>query len=400
MFRTLMEGFVAHIPRSAWKDLRRLTTLAWAVIELCLSKPVLADRPGKVSLPGWGEVVESSAKQAASRTRRFQRWLDNPKVHVQSLYAPLVRAALIHWQAIGRVYLALDTSVIKGTPFVLIRVSIIYRGRAIPLSWRVIRHNSATVGYAEYKLVLDAALDCLPPGLEVVLLADRGFVHVELFQWLQRHRWHYRIRLTADTLIRLPNGQLIPVGRLLPPKGAAHFYHNIYLFGQTLGPVHLALAQLDEPNQDPWYVVSNEPTDLTTFDDFGLRFDLEENFLDDKSNGFQVETSRQETPEAMERLFLVLAVATLHFVSVGVGVVRRKLRRWVDTHWDRGMSYLKPVLAVRPGIGWSWLRQQFRRRWPVMPPFWLDPDPDPEPAMASRRQADRAGPKWIIAFKT
>ena len=175
-------------------------------------------------------------------------------------------------------------------------------------------------------------------------------------------------------------------------KGAAHFYHNIRLLGVTLGPRHLALAQLDEPHQDPWLVVSDEPTDLTTFDEYGLRFDLEENFLDDKSNGFQVEASRLGSPAALDRLFLVLAVAPLHFTSVGVGVVHRKSRRWVDTHWDRGMSYLK--------IGWSWLRQQFRRGWPPLPAFRLDPAPDPEPAVASRRKAARPKPPWITAVKT
>jgi hypothetical protein len=383
MFHTLMRAFVGEIPRAAWGDIRRLAALAWAVVGLCLSKAV--------SLAGWGEVVESRALLASSRTRYFQRWLDNPRVRVQPLYEPLVRVALGHWETVGRVFLALDTSVLKGSPFVLIRVSLIYRGRAIPLAWRVIRHASATVGYAAYQPVLDAAYSILPAGLEVVLLADRGFVHRQLFRWLQRHHWHYRIRLTDDTLVHLPDHQLLPVRALLPPRGAAHFYHQVCILGHRIGPVHLALAQLDEPNQDPWYIVSDEPTDLTTFDEFGLRFDIEENFLDDKSNGFQVESSRQRSEAALERLFLVLAVATLHCTSVGVGVVRRKLRRWVDTHWDRGMSYLK--------IGWSWLRQQSRRGWSVMPPFCLDPDPDPEPAMASRRQAARAGPTFAVEFK-
>ena len=35
-------------------------------------------------------------------------------------------------------------------------------------------------------------------------------------------------------------------------------------------------------------VVSDEPTSLTTLDEYGFRFDIEENFLDDKSNGFPV----------------------------------------------------------------------------------------------------------------
>lgn len=98
---------------------------------------------------------------------------------------------------------------------------------------------------------------------------------------------------------------------MIPPKGAAHFYHGVRLPGVAFGPCHLALAQLDGPNQDPWLLVSDGYTDLTTLEEYGLRFDLEENSLDDKSNGFQVEAGRLETPAALERLFLVLAVATL-----------------------------------------------------------------------------------------
>jgi hypothetical protein len=175
-------------------------------------------------------------------------------------------------------------------------------------------------------------------------------------------------------LIHFPDHQVIPVGRLVPPKGQAHFYHGICLLGVGLGSVHLALALLDEPNADSWPVVSDEPTDLTTLAEYGLRFDWEENFLDDKSNGFQVEASRLDTPAALERLFLVLAVATLHLTSVEVGVVRRKLRQWLDTHWDRGMSYLKIgwsrcannfAVAGRSCLPSGWTRlQTLNQRWP------------------------------------
>lgn len=378
LFQTLMLSFVASSPRSDWGDIRRLATLAWAVVGLCLSKVV--------NLSSWGESVESKATHAASRARRFQRWLDNAKIDVSAIYTSLVKAALKQWKIGMRVYVALDTSVIKGTPFALVRVSLIYRGRAIPLAWRVMVHDSATVGYNDYVKVLETALACLPTGLVVTLLADRGFVHGDLFHWLHQQHWHYRIRLTGDTLVRLSDRQMVPVAKLCPPKGAAHFYHNVYLLGAGIGPVHLALAQLEEPGQDPWYVVSDESTDLATLQEFGLRFDVEENFLDDKSNGFQVEDTGLQTAASMERLFLIIAVATLHFTSVGVEVVKRNCRHWVDTHWDRGMSYLK--------IGWSWLRQQKRRNWPILTAFGLDPAPDPDPSLASRRKASLPKPTW------
>ena len=80
------------------------------------------------------------------------------------------------------------------------------------------------------------------------------------------------------------------VGRLMPTKGHALFLHKVWLTDRYFGPVYLALAHVQTRNgYEEWMIVSNEPTDLRTFDEYGLRFDLEENFLDDKSAGFQIE---------------------------------------------------------------------------------------------------------------
>ncbi len=124
-------------------------------------------------------------------------------------------------------------------------------------------------------------------------------------------------------------------------------------------------------------MVSDELTTAQTLDEYGLRFDIEESFLDEKSGGYQIHTSELAAPEALERLNLILAIATVHLTSLGVGVVQVGKRRWVDPHWDRGLSYLN--------IGWRWQQQQYQRGWQAFAPFWLDPAPDPFPALASRR---------------
>jgi len=53
---------------------------------------------------------------------------------------------------------------------------------------------------------------------------------------------------------------------------------------------------------------------MKTFEEYRLRFDIEENFLDDKSNGFQLESSLIRSAKALERLCLVLALTTLYLV--------------------------------------------------------------------------------------
>ena len=115
------------------------------------------------------------------------------------------------WPLDSIVYLALDTSDLKNG-YILIRLALIYRGRAIPVSWRVIKHNSTSVGYKDYKVVLKQALCILPPGLSIILLADRGFVHQELIKFCRQHHWGYRLRAKSTTRIRLPDRSVTSFG--------------------------------------------------------------------------------------------------------------------------------------------------------------------------------------------
>ena len=118
-----------------------------------------------------------------------------------------------------------------------------------------------------------------------------------------------------------------------------------------------------------------------------MRFDIEENFLDDKSNAFQVQKSEVRSTDGLSRLFLVLAVATLYLLSTGAHVVHSGLRRLVDTHWDRGLSYLQ--------IGWRWIRRCLAQGLSISNHLELPADPDPEPARASRRQS-RLPPTFVL----
>ena len=380
MYNTLLTALTQNIPRSTYGDVRRLMVLAWAVVGLCISETV--------NFSKWGEVVISEAQNAASHQRRFQRFLKNKRIKPLKYYYPLLRAALSEWSLNDPIYVALDVSDLKNG-YVLIRLALIYRGRAIPVSWRVMKHNSTSVAYRDYKILLKQALIVLPAEHQIILLADRGFVHHKLVKFCRRQQWQYRLRAKSTTLVRLPDRRVTNFGKLCPPPGEAHFYQAVHILGEEIGPVHLALAN-PPGDEKPWYVISDQPSSGFTLDEYGLRFDIEEGFLDDKSGGFQVESTKLDDPAAIERLFLVLAIATLHFTSVGVEVVNQQKRRWVDTHWDRGLSYFK--------IGWRWLRQQFRKNWPVFAPFKLDPAPDPDPAIASRRKAAAPKPLWLFSF--
>jgi hypothetical protein len=347
-----------------WRDVRHLQTLAWMVVGLIHAECV--------KLTAWIPFVQGRARYAQSTQRRFRRWLANRRIEAAPLYGPLIQRALQEWGG-HTLYLALDTSLLWNQ-YCLIRLSVVYRGRAVPVVWEVIEHGSSSVPHAVYEALLAAVPALLPVGVKVVFLADRGFADTALFAQLRRLGWHFRIRIKAPFRVVRPGQPPCKVEDFALAPGRALFLHHVAITMEQFGPVSLALARHSSIGEY-WYIVSDEPTTVYTFEEYGRRFEIEENFLDDKSNGFQLESSLVRDAEALTRLCLVVAVATLYLVAQGTQVVATHKRRWVDPHWFRGTSYLR--------IGWQWVRSARARGWELFATLHLSGTPDPDPCRAS-----------------
>ena len=374
LYRTLLTVLGCH---KNWLDVRHLKTLAWMMSGLILSRDI--------SLSSWALYVHSRAQYAASTIRRFRRFLDNKRIDVARLYAPLLHQALQGWDQ-TTLYVALDTSMLWNT-YCIVRLSLVYRGRAIPIVWKVIEHKSSSVAHQNYHTLLDQAAQLLFPfHCKVVFLADRGFADTKLMDHLQQLGWHFRIRIKDSFWIYLKGQLPRKIERFRLRAGHPRFWHDVEITKERFGPLHLAMGRPID-SKERWIVISDEPTDGETFREYGLRFDIEENFLDDKSNGFQLESSLIRSAPALDRLCLVLAVTTLYLVSQGTHIVETGQRRKVDAHWFRGNSYFK--------IGWNWIRRALSRKEKLLNHLEISSEPDPQPAMASRKQHDeRTQPRF------
>jgi hypothetical protein len=330
-----------------WFDLRHRKPLAWMMGGLMCAKTV--------SLGAWAPYVVGRAQYAQSLVRRFRRWLDNKRIQVEPLYGPLSEQALVSWMG-KRVYVALDTSLLWNTSC-LIRLSLLSRGRAVPLGGRVIEQGSAAGAFETYKALLEEVQSHLPLACKAVFLADRGFADTPLMSPLSQLGWHFRSRIKANFWIHPSHLASFQVGEIELKPGHMCFWHGVSMTDKHLGPVHLAVAR-PLGSEEYWYVISDEAADLKTFEEYGLRFAMEENFLDEKSNGFQLESSLLRSAEALERLGLVLAVTTLYLVALGTFVVKQGKRRLVDPHGFRGLSYLK--------IGWHWVTYALIRGYELL----------------------------------
>lgn len=322
--------------------------------------------------------MDSRAQSAQSHQRRFRRWLSNRRIDVASAHHLLIQQALSGWQH-ERLYLSLDTTVVWNC-FCIVWVGVVFRGRTIPIAWRIVAQSSSTVGFWTIQRLLRQAQRVLPDGVAIVLLADRGFADGKLMKYLRENLgWHFRIRIKRSFQVQL-EGRWHKVSSVQLQAGQAYCTGTVSIGKTNPYPnVYLAFAH-DQQSGEDWTIVSDEPTNLQTFAQYRLRFQVEESFLDIKSNGFNLEASRLRDKFALSQLCGVIALTMLFLVLQGVQVVASGKRRQVDAHWNRGMSYLK--------LGWNWIRLAITHQWKIDIYPCLSSAPDPQPAIASKRQYD------------
>lgn len=342
------------------EDFRNLDTLAWALTGLLLQKTT--------RVPAWSSCLPEKI-DAASREQRFRRWLSTSFVDTQRYYRPFITQALQAWIA-HILYLAIDTSSITEN-LVLARTAIIYRGRAVPVAWRVYRRRSVMLCFNQYTPLLRSTAQLIPHGVTVVLLGDRGFRDVRLMTLAREFHWHFRLRLAENEKVGVGKQPLQPLNTWKLVAQQPHFLQRVRLTAQRVGPVNLAVAWDGDPTHDPWRIATDQPACINTLTEYALRMGIDLGFLDDKSAGFQVHDTELADPRRLDHLLLVTALGNLYLVSLGTQVVQEGHRRLIDSHWQRHLSYQQ--------LGWRWLDYRLACDASLPMTFTLDSQPDPEP---------------------
>jgi hypothetical protein len=217
----------------------------------------------------------------------------------------------------------------------------------------------------------------LPRRCQGIVLADRGFAETDLIAQLGHRGWPWRRRIKRRCWRARRGWRRWKVERLAVARGQACFWPQVSIPAKPYGPVYLAVAHAWQ-GQDAWDVLRDAPTARKPFQEYSLRCEIEENCLDDKSNGCPVESSLMRSAPALTRLCLGLAMTTLYLVSQGVEVVQQGTRRGVAPHGLRGQSYWK--------IGWHWVQWALSRGMDLITTMHWSSDCAPAPAMASKRQ--------------
>lgn len=296
--------------------------------------------------------VPTAAHPASSR-RRFERFLDNPRVRPRLVQRTVARSLLQHWQGCTLLLMLDETSRANDLKVLSIRAG--YAHRAVPLAAVCYRPHALPRPMPELvRSLLRQVRGCLPDHANVVLLADRGLCWPLLVDWCHEHGWHYVLRLQSQTKVRGSDGVERAAGELVTQRGQ-RWFGAAEVFKKAGWRGANVVATWEPDMKAPWLLVTDQRASLRHCRTYGKRMWHEESFRDDKSSGFHWEQSQVHDPAHAARLLLVLALALVLATSQGSAWIKHGYRQVLDPHRRRRLSVVQVGLrglryAVHHGL--------------------------------------------------
>jgi len=250
-----------------------------------------------------------------SRVTRFARWVDNAHILEEVYFLPYA-AVLLRHLALQTLVLVMDGSGV-GRGCTALMLHVVYKGRALPLAWRV---RQAPKGHFPEDLhiaLVDLIRGLIPAGTPVVLLGDGEFDGTRLQHTLQQAGWSYACR-TATSTVALWEGEtfrLAVLGACLKP-GRLIELQEVYCTREAYGPI-MVLCGWAKGYHEPLYVVSNMATAEDACRWYEKRFRIETFFSDQKSRGFHIHKSHMSDVQRLSRLLLAACLAYIWIVYLG-----------------------------------------------------------------------------------
>jgi hypothetical protein len=250
-----------------------------------------------------------------SRVKRCARWCDNAHILEEVYFLPYADVLLRHL-ALQTLVLVMDGSGV-GRGCTALMLHVVYKGRALPLAWRV---RQAPKGHFPEDLhiaLVDVISGLIPAGAQVVLLGDGEFDGTRLQPTPQQAGWSYACRTATSTVATWDSepcrldalGACLKPGRLIELK-EVHFTSEAY------GPI-LLLCCWAKGYQEPLYLVSNMATAEEACRVYEKRFRIETFFSDQKSRGFHIHTSHISDVQRLSRLLIAACLASIWLVYLG-----------------------------------------------------------------------------------
>jgi hypothetical protein len=336
---------------------KRIANWVWIIVGLIQSQSVHLSEIA-LHLPGDGPAV--------ARIAKVRRWLANPFIQPRAFYQPLIETVLSHWHG-QNVEIVLDGCLVNHAALQFFRISLVHCYRALPLAWLVVA-GPGLIQMEACETMLDHVAYLLRATVSVTFLADRGFRDRDWARKCRALGWTYLIRVANNTVLTFADGHQLAINDLGLKPGQRGYLQNVRLTQEADWLCNLAICWTRPTPKAPpelCAVMTNLRASAGTLAWYLKRMRIEESFRDDKSGGFNLNTTKLTDPTRLDHLLLAIAVAVLWIYQIGEQTLRTQQRRLIDPAFKRQLSLFQ--------IGWRHLRRLLAslRDLRLLPPLTL-----------------------------
>jgi hypothetical protein len=303
IFKKLLSYYGKHLKGHAYGRVKKLAGFICGILRS--KKPHMAAIGS-----GLPQQITAYSKEKAAKEFVDNKWTD-----YQTHYLPYISELLSH--LIGSLCSTADIKLVidgtkMGNAHMALMVSLVYKGRGIPLLWLVEKKpkgHFTTERHVELVQATQTFLkDLIPSSHSITLLGDGEFDSTDLQMCCRSKGWNYVFRTACDTVMYEDNVRFQPKDLLPDPGQEFLFIPNVEFTENRLKDVQFVYWH--KPTyEEPLFLVSNleEPIDIVQA--YTCRFSIECLFRDLKSTTFNIHKTRLKTAHAISNLIMIAAFA-------------------------------------------------------------------------------------------
>ena len=202
------------------------------------------------------------------------------ELDVSLCFASLLRWVLTWWRS-GRLALAVDPT-LKGDQTTAIVISVVYRGCAIPVAWRIQR-GSWMDPIVE---LLRELAPAVPKEMTVIVLCDRGLASPKLWQQIRAQSqppivvggWHPYMRYPKSVTFCAQGGRRLPAQHFVPRPDTAWIGRGTAFSTPAAKRRCTLLVVWYVEQEEPWIILTDLPPEEAGPSWYALRFWIELGF--------------------------------------------------------------------------------------------------------------------------
>ena len=305
-YRAIAQSLLQLYPKAEGHQRQQLATLTLLISGIVGSQ--------QTQLPKVVEQTPGGRAADESVVMRFRRWLKHDGVSYDRWMLPVAHALLGLLSRQPLVFVIDGSTVARGCMSLM--VSVLYRRRALPLVWVVVKARKGHLSESLHCALLEQLKPLVPPDAEVTILGDGEFDGRLWQAAIVEQGWQYVCRTASDILLTVQQ-ITICLRDLAVTRGSAVGVEQAAITAARYGPVGV-VAVWDAAYEAPLYLVTSHADLNLAVVLYRRRAQIETFFSDQKSRGFRVDRSHLADPKRVARLMIATALAYLWVVYLGV----------------------------------------------------------------------------------